>query len=298
MSLHSHGEFKFPNAGIVASSEGRGWSGIAAELRSHPAGELPAILPTQMEITFATRGNPGAVVSRKGAGERQRTAVEAGTIWLCPVGVGEDDIDISAPLLDMMHVYLAAERFRHLSELYGDTHIRADGIQYLAGIDDGLVRQLCLAIHRELRSESAAGRMMVETASLALVAHLVQSYGHDRPSAGGAKDGQARCPARIKRAIDFIGDNLDRDITVAELADVACLSQFHFSRMFKAVTGSTPHGFLSTARLKEACRLLTQSKLSLVDIAHRSGFSSQAAFSTAFKRVIGSTPGDYRQSNL
>ncbi|WP_157944661.1 helix-turn-helix domain-containing protein [Mangrovicella endophytica] len=297
MDLHSHGEFKFPNAGLVASSQGRGWSGVAAELRCHPPGNLPAIVPTQMEITLATRRSPGAFVSRKGAGHRQRTAVEAGTVWLCPVGVGEDDINISAALQDVLHIYLPTDRFAHLAELYGDRCIRADAVRYLADVDDDLIRQLGFSIHRELCGESAGGRMMVETASLALVARVSQTYGHDSPERPGAEAaGALPSASRIGRAIEFIRDNLDGELTVAELAEVACLSPFHFARMFKAVTGSTPHGFVSAARLGEARRLLVQGKLSLAEIAHRSGFSSQAAFSTAFKRAVGCSPRKYRHA--
>lgn len=291
MDLHRHGAFKFPHAGLVATSQGRGWSGIAAELRCH----LPAIVPSQMEITLATRRSPGAFVSRKGAGQRQRTAVEAGTLWFCPVGVGEDDINISAPLQDILHIYLPADGFSRLATLYGDPRIRADAIRYLAGPEDGLIRQLGLVIHRELRQESSAGRMMVEAASLAIMARLAQAYGHDRPEARDPDEGAPPSADRIQRAIAYIRDNLDRDLTVADLAEVACLSPFQFSRMFKQVTGSTPHAFVSAARLETAKRLLGERTLSLAEIAHRSGFSGQAAFSTAFKRATGFTPRDYRR---
>lgn len=68
MDLHRHGAYKFPNAGLIATSLGRGRSGVAAEVRSHPAGNRPAIVPTQMEITLAIRRSSGAFVTRKGAG--------------------------------------------------------------------------------------------------------------------------------------------------------------------------------------------------------------------------------------
>ncbi|AWN51142.1 AraC family transcriptional regulator [Methylobacterium sp. 17Sr1-1] len=294
MDLHRHGAFKFPNAGLVASSQGRGWSGIAAELRCHPPGELPAIVPTQMEITIATRRSPGAYVSRKGAGQRQRTAVEAGTVWFCPVGVAEDDIGISGALHDILHVYLPVERFAHMADLYGDPRIRADAVRYLADVDDDLVRQLGLAIGRELQAETSAGRMLVEAASLSLVARLAQMYGHDRPERAETEAGST-CQTRIRRVTEFIRDNLHRELTVAELAEVACLSPFHFARMFKAVTGSTPHGFVSAARLQEARRLLSRTATPLGEIALRSGFSGQSTFTSAFKRATGCTPGEYRR---
>ena len=294
MDLLRHGERKFPRAGVLASSVGRGWEGVAAELRSHPAGDLPAIVPEQMEITLALRRCEGALVSRKGAGQRQRTAVECGAIWLCPVGVGEDEINISAPLDDILHIYLPPQRFSGLADLYGDHGIRADSIRYLSDLRDPLIQQLGLAIRDELTHETSAGRMLVETAALALTARLAQAYSHDRsqpPVTALVRD----CPERIRRAIEFMHENIDREISVAQLADVACLSPFHFARMFKRVTGQTPHGFVSAMRFELARKLLADRDLALVTIAHRVGFSSQAAFTTAFKRTAGSSPGAYRR---
>ena len=295
MDLHRHGEFKFPNADLIASSRGRGWSGVAAELRCHASGDVPAILPTQMEITIATRRSPGAVVSRKGAGLRQRTPVEEGTIWFCPSGVGEDEISISGPLLDILHIYLPDDRFAYLAEYYGDPRIRADAVRYLADVDDSFIRHLGGAIRRELVEESSAGRMIVETASLTLVARIAQNYGHDRPDRQRTSEPVATCPERIRRAIDYIRQNPQRELTVVELAEVACLSPFHFSRMFKSVTGRTPHAFVSAERLQEARKLLSRTSIPLAEIALSSGFSGQSAFSTAFKRAVGCTPRDYRQ---
>lgn len=293
MEHYGHGEQKFPQAGVLATSTGRGWAGIGAEIRCHPAGDLPAIVPEQFELTLACRKTEGAFVRRKGAGQRQCAAVEQGAIWLCPVGVGEDEINISAPLPEILHVYLPCERFTDLADQYGDARIRADAIRYLSDVRDPLIRQLGHAIRDELLHETSAGRMLVETAALALTARLAQAYAHDRPQGAVIAMG-ADCPQSIRRAVEFINDNPEREMSVAELAAVACLSPFHFARMFRRVTGQTPHAFVSAARFEMAKKLLADRDAPLVTIAHRSGFSSQAAFSSAFKRATGWSPGAWR----
>jgi len=72
---------------------------------------------------------------------------------------------------------------------------------------------------------------------------------------------------RIDRVIDYLRRNLDRPVKLAELADVACFSEFHFHRVFRAVSGETLNNFTNRLRLEKAARLLRYSDQSLTDIA-------------------------------
>ena len=88
---------------------------------------------------------------------------------------------------------------------------------------------------------------------------------------------------RINRVIDHIRENLDRQMKLEELAGVACFSEFHFHRIFSAVTGETLSNFTNRLRLERAARLLRYSSRTLTDIAFACGFSSSATFSRAFR---------------
>ena len=94
----------------------------------------------------------------------------------------------------------------------------------------------------------------------------------------------------ISRLDAHIQQNLARRITVAELAQVACLSPSHFHAQFKDSVGLTPHQYLLKSRLDRASRLLRESPLPLVRIAEECGFSSQSALTTATRRYLGLTP--------
>ena len=72
---------------------------------------------------------------------------------------------------------------------------------------------------------------------------------------------------RINRVIDYLRGNLDRQVKLEELAKVACFSQFHFHRIFGAVSGETLNNFTNRLRLEKAARLLRYSGQSLTDIA-------------------------------
>lgn len=101
---------------------------------------------------------------------------------------------------------------------------------------------------------------------------------------------------RIDRVIDYLRGNLDRPVKLAELAKVACFSEFHFHRIFRAVSGETLKNFTNRLRLEKAARLLRYSDQSLTDIAFDCGFSSSATFSRAFRFGYDTSPSQFRKS--
>lgn len=101
---------------------------------------------------------------------------------------------------------------------------------------------------------------------------------------------------RINRVIDYLRRNLDRQVRLGELAKVACLSEFHFHRIFSAVSGETLNNFTNRLRLEKAARLLRYSGKSLTDIALDCGFSSSATFSRAFRSGYEISPSQFRKS--
>ncbi|WP_028240067.1 helix-turn-helix transcriptional regulator [Stutzerimonas azotifigens] len=111
----------------------------------------------------------------------------------------------------------------------------------------------------------------------------------------GERKTQPGGPLDLETLDSHIRDNLARRITVAELAQVVCLSPSHFHVQFKDSVGLTPHQYLLKTRLDHASRLLRESGLPLVRIAEECGFSSQSALTTAMRRYLGLTPGRLRQ---
>jgi AraC family transcriptional regulator len=101
---------------------------------------------------------------------------------------------------------------------------------------------------------------------------------------------------RIDRVIDHLRENLHRQVKLEELAKVACFSEFHFHRIFGAVSGETLNNFTNRLRLEKAARLLRYSDKSLTDIALDCGFSSSATFSRAFRSGYDTSPSQFRKS--
>jgi AraC family transcriptional regulator len=101
---------------------------------------------------------------------------------------------------------------------------------------------------------------------------------------------------RIDRVIDYLRENLHRPVKLDELAKVACFSEFHFHRIFGAVSGETLNSFTNRLRLEKAARLLRYSQKNLIDIAMDCGFSSPATFSRAFRAGFDTSPSQFRKS--
>jgi AraC family transcriptional regulator len=287
-----HGDRKYLQSRVLLSSIGRGWSGIAADLRAHAVCEVPPFDPVHTEVTIAIRGCSGFVL-RTGGGERQETRSGAGKIWLSPASVHMDEICITAPHEEVLHLYLPAHPF---SALANDDMFRigTQSLRYLADIQDEMIRQIGLAILSEMASETSAGRMLVETSALALAGRLAHSYAESGSIGSRGPRLHRLDKIRLRRVLDYIVQHLDEDITVAQLAEVACLSPFHFARMFRAAIGVAPHRYVSQQRLESAMVLLAASQRSLSDIALSCRFSSQTSFNRAFRRAMGVTPGEYR----
>ena len=102
-------------------------------------------------------------------------------------------------------------------------------------------------------------------------------------------------PGALQTLEDFMWDNIERNITLAELARLVHLSPFHFSRSFKARTQITPHQALLRIRVQKARALLPCAE-TLTEIAYRCGFSDQAHFTRVFKAQTGFTPKQFRKA--
>lgn len=294
MDIQEAGAQKYGAAGVLKAS--KSWRGLAADLRHHPAGKLPPFKPHHLEIGIAIDCHPESVVLRKGEGVWQRTRVEPGIVWLCPPGILEEDIQISE-WHDVLHLYLPSERFAQCAELRSGTTVRPDSIRYLAGLHDELVRKSGWRLLQEMRAPTSAGQALVEHLALSLVEQLTVQYASSIPATGPVRLQHLLDERRLRRVLEYMAQNLETEIGLDELAAVACLSPFHFTRMFANRMGMTPYRYLSAWRLERAKTLLALNDLPLAQVSLACCFSNQTNFSRAFRRVAGISPLAYRREN-
>lgn len=114
-------------------------------------------------------------------------------------------------------------------------------------------------------------------------------------SIGDANRAHGRHRQRIERVLDHVARNLDRELTLVELAKLAHLSEFHFHRIFAAIVGEPLGRYVTRRRLEVAAlRLAYEPARSVTDIALASGYSSSSNFSKAFRGYFGISPSALR----
>jgi len=91
---------------------------------------------------------------------------------------------------------------------------------------------------------------------------------------------------------------LDQDLTLKSLAAASYLSPFHFARLFKKLTGTSPHNYLAGIRATRAQLLLAETDLSIAEIGARVGYLSGSHFTKAFRTATGATPREFRQGAM
>lgn len=100
---------------------------------------------------------------------------------------------------------------------------------------------------------------------------------------------------KIQRALHFIHNNYATDISLDRVAKTVCLSRFHFSRLFKEMTGLTYQSYMNYVRIEQSKKLLNDDALSVTDTGYAVGYSDLTHFERVFKKIVGFSPTQYRR---
>jgi AraC-like DNA-binding protein len=100
---------------------------------------------------------------------------------------------------------------------------------------------------------------------------------------------------RLCRSRDLLAASYQAQVSLDQAAREACLSAFHFHRLFASAFGETPHDFLTRLRLDRAKRLLASGEMSVTDVCMEVGYSSLGSFSMKFRNFTGRPPSAYQR---
>lgn len=159
-------------------------------------------------------------------------------------------------------------------------------------ITDPLVRSLGMTLDREMRCKSPKPSAYAERLALTLACHILMTY-----STPVSSTMRRRGPQWVKlfRSIEHIHANMDRPMSLDQLAMLAGMSKFHFAKAFSEAVGIPPHRYLVQARIQRAKELLGDETMSVKRIALRVGYSDTGQFSAQFLKLMGVSPARYRR---
>jgi len=161
------------------------------------------------------------------------------------------------------------------------------------GAEDRFITHTVLALGEDLRAGSPAGPLYGESLGSALVAHLLRKHTACQQDSDHSGPMSKETVARLMR---YIGDNLEGNLSLRDLADLVEMNVYQLVRSFKHSTGMPPHQYVLRERIVRAKALLGNQSLSITEVALRSGFGSHSHFATAFHRMTNVTPRAYRNA--
>lgn len=165
-------------------------------------------------------------------------------------------------------------------------------IDYRVMFADPTILHVAQLFKAEILNGGLAGKLYTESLANVLAVHLLRNYSGllIKP----ALPNETINDFKLNQVKDLIENKLAEELTIADMAAVVHLSQFHFARAFKTATGQPPYAYLTQRRIERSKMLLSVTKLSIAEVAKRVGFSNQSHFAAQFRKATGTTPKIYR----
>lgn len=272
----------------LLSSFELGWQNINLIYELEPAGEMPET-PLEQHMLIVCLGDFRANYWLDGKWKKQ--AYQSGDLIIIPAeqSLPKTQIDRQVPLLELFLDRRFIDRV-----VFEDIHLQKMEIIPHFKLRDPLIEAMGLSLKTELEYESKVSQLYTESIATALSVHLLKKYGSEtkeiKPYSGGLSQ------SKLRTIVEYINDNLDRELSLIELAEKLRMSPYYFCNLFKRSMGVTPHQYIIKCRLKKAKYLLRYSQLSLIEICHEVGFPNQSYFTRIFRKHAQTTPKVYRDS--
>src|SRR5574341_787163 len=251
----------------VYSSRGLGWSGLLVERYQYPGGEY-RVAPLPVHSLVLHLGRPLRMEQRRD-GKTHHGLFLTNHFVVVPAGL--PNMCWHTDAADELFINVDPHFVTQTAEMVGVNPGRVEVVNNF-GARDPQLQFIALSLLQELESPGLGGRLYVESLANQLTVHLLRYYAapaHLLPEVAGE---QSLSPARLQQALAFINDQLDRELSLADIAASVHLSPYHFARLFKQSVGMSPHQYVIAQRVEAAKRLLAGG-LATAQVAAEVGFA-------------------------
>jgi len=271
----------------LLSSRSRPWNGIVVELRR--ARDIDVLLPYSDHAIAVILGG-GAKLRQCRNGRTESSTLRAGDVIITPVGEPkrwQHIEDALAVVLRLSPAYVDKVAEEECGVPAGRLEIPDN-----FGTRDGYIEETAMRLLKCLAEDPVGSAIYVESLTHQISLHLLKHYA--RHGIASDKLSTKLSQSKLRRALQYIEDNLHRELSLSDIAAALAISPGHFSHAFRHTVGLPPHQYIVNRRVERAKSLLRDSDVSISDVANRIGCSSPNNFSVLFHRATGMTPRSYR----
>ncbi|MEM6612758.1 MAG: AraC family transcriptional regulator [Cyanobacteria bacterium P01_C01_bin.72] len=261
------------------------WDNISLIYELEPAGQMPeAVVPTHCLVICLGDFQGSFLID----GQWHHEQYSQGDIAIVAAGelFPRVKIDREVPLLEL---FLSPDS---LLRGIGEINVPKVKLQSQLRLRDPLIQQMALALKTELEIAGKDSKFYADSMATALGAHLLQRYGVKNSVVKEYRGGLA--PYQLRVVIEYIQENLDRDLTLATIANLIGITPNYFASLFKQSMGISPYKYITQCRLETAKTLLRRRNLSIAAICYEVGFKNQSHFTRVFRQHFKITPRSYR----
>jgi AraC family transcriptional regulator len=274
-----------PNPPVLCS---QGWDSIHLELHQQPKFETIEHQHTMHVIAYGV-GDKLAPGERSLDGKIRAERRNPGDIAIIPIGIPHFcNWNTSA---EFGILAIEPKLLQQVGSELVDSY-RIELIPRLMNEGDSLIESIFGTLKDELLSEQIGGSLLIDSLQTTLAIHLLRKYCTTTPKLSSYENGLSKL--KLKEITEYIDANLDRDLTIIQLAAIAKLSPYYFIRLFKNSFGQTPYQYILQRRIAKGKYLLQHSKLSTEEIAATIGFCDRSHFAKYLKRFTGLTPKQFQ----
>lgn len=264
------------------------WRGVLLENHSVSAIEIPEHEHRELCIHLQTNGNEAAEWWAEGRHGIERTA--PGTMLLVPAGSTHRLRWQGAS--ERVILSLHPDRLNQVAEEAGAS---SPEFETQWSLRDAGLRQIILDMGHQASEGWPLGRLYAELTVAGFVNRLLHRYAVTPVNTGRIKGGLP--VPQLRHVMEYITANLERNVSLEEIAREVNLSPFHFARSFRSVTGQTPYQYLLDQRMARAKFLLKTRDWPVQEVAQMTGFHSPVNFVRTFRQRVGQAPGAWRKGN-